>query len=129
MACRGSQARGIWSYSCQPTPQPQQCQIRSVHDLHNGSWQRQILNPLSKARDQTHNLVVPSGICFHFATMGTPIFNLFVSFGYMIHHHNLIFSNTNCLFLFSSLVANFFQTVQFIFSTPKGQKIAGGETP
>ena len=29
---------------------------RSSHvcDLHHGSWQRQILNPLSKARDRTH---------------------------------------------------------------------------
>ena len=25
-----------------------------------GSWQHQILNPLSGARDQTHNLMVPS---------------------------------------------------------------------
>ena len=34
------------SYSCRPTPQPQQCRI---------------LNPLSEARDGTHNLVVPVG--------------------------------------------------------------------
>ena len=32
----------------QPTPQSQQCQI---------------LNPLNKARDRTHNLMVPSWIC------------------------------------------------------------------
>ena len=33
-----------------------------VFILHHCSWQRQILNPLSEARDQTHNLVVPSQI-------------------------------------------------------------------
>ena len=33
----------------------------------------QILNPLSEARDQTCNLMVPSQIRFHCAMMGTPI--------------------------------------------------------
>ena len=41
-------------------------------DLHHSSWQPQILNPLSEAGDQTHNLMVPSWICFCWATMGTP---------------------------------------------------------
>ena len=40
-----------------PTPQPQQC------------W---ILNPLSKARDPTGNLLVPSQVCYHWAMTGTP---------------------------------------------------------
>ena len=31
-----------------------------------------ILNPLSKARDRTHNVMVPSWIHFHCTTMGTP---------------------------------------------------------
>ena len=30
-------------------------------DLHNSSWQCQILNPLSKARDGTHDLGIPVG--------------------------------------------------------------------
>ena len=34
-----------------------------VCDLHHSSQQRRILNPLSKARDRTHNLIVPSRIC------------------------------------------------------------------
>ena len=42
-----------------------------VCDLHRCSRQHWILNPLNKARDQTHNLMVTSQICFHFATMGT----------------------------------------------------------
>ena len=33
-----------------------------VCDLHHSSWQCQILNPLSEARDQTCSLMVPSQI-------------------------------------------------------------------
>ena len=33
-----------------------------VCDLHHRSRQRRILNPLSKARDRTHNFMVPSWI-------------------------------------------------------------------
>uniref|UniRef100_A0A8D1MFT3 dynamin GTPase n=1 Tax=Sus scrofa TaxID=9823 RepID=A0A8D1MFT3_PIG len=52
--------------SCRPMPDPLQHQIRAacVCDLHHSSRQRQILNPLSKARDQTRNLMVPSRIRF-----------------------------------------------------------------
>ena len=47
-----------------------------VCDLHQSSGQCQILNPLSKDKDRTGNLVVPSQIRFHCATMGTPINSL-----------------------------------------------------
>ena len=40
--------------------------------LHHSSWQWWILNPLSKARNQTCVLVDASQICFHWATIGTP---------------------------------------------------------
>ena len=43
-----------------------------VCNLHHSSWQHRILNPQSKARDRTHNLMVSSRICFNCATMGTP---------------------------------------------------------
>ena len=33
-------------------------------DLHHGSWQRRIINPLSEARDWTYVLVDASQICF-----------------------------------------------------------------
>ena len=33
-----------------------------ICELHHSSLQRQILIPLSEARDQTHNLMVPSQI-------------------------------------------------------------------
>ena len=42
------------------------------HARYHRSWQCRILNLLSKARDRTHNLMVPSQIRFHCATMGTP---------------------------------------------------------
>ena len=42
------------------------------YDPQHSSQQHQILNPLSKARDQTCNLLVPSRIHFHCATTGTP---------------------------------------------------------
>ena len=54
-----------------------------VWDLHHSSWQRQILDLLSEARDRTRNLVVPSQICFHCAMIGTPSL-----------HHFLIFFST-----------------------------------
>ena len=43
-----------------------------VCDLHYSSQQRWILNPLSEARDQTCNLMVPSRIRFCCAITGTP---------------------------------------------------------
>ena len=40
--------------------------------LHHSSWQCQILNLLSEARDGTHGLMVPSWVRFHCTMMGTP---------------------------------------------------------
>ena len=40
--------------------------------LYHSSRQCQSLNPLSEARDRTHNLTVPSRIHFCWAMMGTP---------------------------------------------------------
>jgi len=47
--------------------------LSRVSNLHHSSWQCQILNPLSKARDQTRNLMVPSRIHFCCAMTGTPL--------------------------------------------------------
>ena len=46
--------------------------LSHVCDLHHGSQQRWIFNPLSEARDWTYNLMVPSQIHFHCTRMGTP---------------------------------------------------------
>ena len=43
-----------------------------ICNLHHSSRQCRILKLLSKARDQTSYLMVPSQICFHCATKGTP---------------------------------------------------------
>ena len=40
---------------------------------------RQILNPLSEARDWTHNFMVPSWICFQCTTIGNPRISFFNS--------------------------------------------------
>ena len=50
------------------TPDPSR-----VCDLHHSSWQCQILNPLSEARDRIRNLMVPSWMHFRCAMTGTPI--------------------------------------------------------
>ena len=46
--------------------------LSHICDLHHSSEQRQSLNSPSKARDPTRNLMVPSGIHFCCARMGTP---------------------------------------------------------
>ena len=46
--------------------------LSCICDLYHSSWQRQILNPLSEARHQTHNLMVPSQTRFRCAMTGTP---------------------------------------------------------
>ena len=46
--------------------------LSHIYDLHHNSWHSHILNPLSEARDWTHNLIVPSRIHFCCTTMGTP---------------------------------------------------------
>ena len=51
-----------------------------IYDLHHSSQQHQILNPLSRARDRTQNLLVPSWIRFRCTTMGTPKKDFFLSF-------------------------------------------------
>ena len=48
--------------------------LSCVCDLPHSSWQHQILNPLSEARDRTPNLMVLSQILFHCATTGAPFF-------------------------------------------------------
>ena len=46
--------------------------LNCVCDLHHSSRQHGILNLPSEARDRTCNLMVPSQIHFHCATMGRP---------------------------------------------------------
>ena len=59
-----SQSRGSnRSHSHWPTPRATATRdLSCICNLHHSSRQRWILDPLSKARDLTHNLMVPSGI-------------------------------------------------------------------
>lgn len=51
--------------------------LSRVCKLHHSSLQHWILNPLSGAKDQTDNVMVPSWIHFRCATTGTPVFILY----------------------------------------------------
>ena len=73
---------GIWRFPgqgsnrsccCQPMPQAQQRVIRATSATYTTAHgNASLLNPLSKVRDRTCNLMVPSRIHFHCAQMGTP---------------------------------------------------------
>ena len=81
----GSQARSqIWAAAaclCTATDMS-----RRVCDLLHSSQQHQILNSLSKARDQTCVLMDSSRIHFHWATRGTPYFLIFIFLGPRLCH-------------------------------------------
>ena len=63
MTYGGSQARGLIGAVAPAYATATAMQDPShVCDLHHSSQQRQIMNPLSEARDQTNNLMVPSQI-------------------------------------------------------------------
>ena len=49
-----------------------------AYDLCHSLRQNRILNPLSKARDRTHNLMVPSRIGFYCTTVGIPFLFCFI---------------------------------------------------
>ena len=61
--CSSATAMPVLSHICNP---------------HHSSQQRWILNPLSEAKDQTSNLMVPSWIRFHCTMTGSPIMNVLV---------------------------------------------------
>ena len=61
-------------------------ELNLVVDLHHSSRQRRIVNPLSKARDRTYNLMVPSWIHFRCATTGTPHTHTHMYIYYMAWH-------------------------------------------
>ena len=74
MAYGGSQSSGSnRNCSRQPTYTRATAVQSPVCDLNRSSWQCWVLNPLNKARDRTHNLMVPGQIRFRCATTETLI--------------------------------------------------------
>ena len=69
MAYRGSQARGLTGALATGLCHSHS-NIRSEPHLQTTP---QLLNPLREARDWTHNLMIPSQICFCCTMMGTPL--------------------------------------------------------
>ena len=72
MAYGGSQARSLIGATAASLHHRHSNTGSKSHNLHHSLWPHQILNPLSKARDRTHNLMVSSQICFCCAMTGTP---------------------------------------------------------
>ena len=56
-----------------------------VFNLHHSSQQCRILNPLSRARDQTHVLINTSQVCYHWATMETPVHAFYTRNSFTFH--------------------------------------------
>ena len=63
-----------------------------IYDLHCSSWQRGILNPLIRARDQTCILMDTSWVHFHKAAVETPYMS-FVLFLKIFSHFSCITAN------------------------------------
>ena len=64
---------------------PSLCHSHSKHlshicDLHHSSWQCRILNPLCKARDQTHIPMDIRWTGFHCTTTGTPLWVFWLNY-------------------------------------------------
>ena len=78
-----------------------------VCDLHHGSWQLGILNPLIEARDLIGNPMVPSRIRFCCTTTGTP-FSLFFELGNWETSHVFGLSKENTVPFFQACFFFFF---------------------
>ena len=65
-----------------------------VCDQHHSSWQSQLLNPLSEARDRTCNLMNASQVHFHWAMTGTPVTGIInvLSLGKFDYYNMISFS-------------------------------------
>ena len=106
--------------------------LSQICDLHHSSRQCQIFNPLSKARDQTRNLMVASQICFCCTTTGTPWPNFQLDCLFFVIElknclciletvawfENISFHSLGCLFLMVSFTVqnlSFIRSNWFIF--------------
>ena len=72
MVYGGSQARGLIGATTAGHSHSNTGSKPHLRPTHS-SQKRKILNPLSKTRDWTCNLIVPSWICFCYTMKGTPV--------------------------------------------------------
>ena len=82
-----------------------------VFDLHHSSRQHQIPNPPSKARDWTHNLMVPNQIGFCCATTGTPE-HIYINCCMMYHYADVPQFNEQVFIV----IVSFFFFFLFLFT-------------
>ena len=96
IAYGGSQTRGLIEAVavCWSTPQPQQCQIRALSATYTTAQG----NPLSRARDRTHNPMVPRRICFHCTTTRIPGMSFLIEMAYLTQIFLLPFFKSSSLF-------------------------------
>lgn len=66
-----------------------------VCDLHHSSRKYQMLNPLKDARDWTHVLMDPSWVCYHWATLGIPRYDLDETMGGLKSNDQLPYERRN----------------------------------
>ena len=57
--------------------------LSHVGDLHQSSWQRQILNPLSEARDQTH-IFMDTSLILNLHHSGNSLFQYFYKHNFIL---------------------------------------------
>ena len=81
--------------------------LRHICNLHHSPRQCRILNPLSEARDQTHNLMVPSWFCF-----AAPWRDIHCSFIVSLKIKNVILPT---LFFFFKIILTILVPMSFLF--------------
>ena len=62
--------------------------LSHICNLHHSSWQHHTPDTLNEIRDQTYILSDTSWICFHYATMGTSYYRIFLIhlYSYILLH-------------------------------------------
>ena len=89
--------------------------LSNVCNLHHSSWQCQILNPLSEARDQTWILKDASQIHFHGAMMGIPMcIQYYMYYIYSIIYTYKIYVYFVCIYVYFVCVYNIYLHMHII---------------
>ena len=89
-ACGSSRIRGLIRAAA-ASLHHSHSNARDKPRLLTSSWQHQILNPLSKARDWTCILMDTSGVHYHWAIVGTPDLSFVFVKEWKLLFHSLIF--------------------------------------